>query len=258
MTGIPFYKMTGSGNDFVILDGRSTGPEQWPESRVRAICDRRNGVGADGLVILTPSGADSVRMIYWNSDGSLGAMCGNAALCCGRLATQLQLVRPGEFCLLTDAGAVRVRSFDAQQRAEINLPDFDPPKPFVRAALAEGDDVETVEPATRGRALRFDPALGSAGANVNFVAPETPSGGIWLIRTYERGVEGETLACGTGTVAASVSLAGRREARLPVRFRSRGGLELSVSALMSEERVSDAWLGGEGRLLFRGVWEPSD
>ena len=272
MTGIPFYKMTGSGNDFVILDGRSTGPEQWPEARVRAICDRRNGVGADGLVILTPSTSDSVRMIYWNSDGSLGAMCGNAALCCGRLATQLQLVHPDEFCLLTDAGAVRVRS---QRRAEINLPDFDPPKPFVRAALAEGerwmswvtvgvphlvvrvDDVETVEPATRGRALRFDPALGSAGANVNFVAPER-SGGRWLIRTYERGVEGETLACGTGTVAAAVSLAGRGEARLPVRFRSRGGLELSVRAVVAEGRISDAWLGGEGRLLFRGVWEPSD
>jgi diaminopimelate epimerase len=276
MTGIPFYKMTGSGNDFVILDGRSTGPEQWPESRVRDICDRRNGVGADGLVILTPSAADSVRMIYWNSDGSLGAMCGNAALCCGRLATQLQLVRPGEFCLLTDAGAVRVRSLDAQHRAEINLPDFDPPKPFVRVAPVEGehwlswvmvgvphlvvrvDDVETVQPATRGRALRFDPALGSAGANVNFVAPESPSGGIWLIRTYERGVEGETLACGTGTVAAAVSLAVHREAQLPVRFRSRGGQELSVRALVTEDRVSDAWLGGEGRLLFRGVWEPSN
>jgi diaminopimelate epimerase len=273
MTGVPFYKMTGSGNDFVILDGRSTRPEQWPEARVRAICDRRNGVGADGLVILTPSTADAVRMTYWNSDGSLGAMCGNAALCCGRLAIQLQLVHSGEFCLLTDAGAVRVRAPDAHQGAEIKLPDFDPPNPFTRSALDEGerwislvtvgvphlvvrvDDVETVEPATRGRALRFDPALGSTGANVNFVAPESPSAGTWLIRTYERGVEGETLACGTGTVAAAVSLACRGEARLPLGFRSRGGLELSVRALVSDARVSDAWLGGEGRLLFRGVWE---
>jgi diaminopimelate epimerase len=185
-------------------------------------------------------------------------------------------VRPGEFCLLTDVGAVRVRSPDAHQRAEINLPDFDPPKPFMRAALGEGerwislvtvgvphlvvrvDDVETVEPATRGRALRFDPALGSAGANVNFVASQGPSAGIWLIRTYERGVEGETLACGTGTVAAAVALAYRREARLPLNFRSRGGPELSVRAQVSDDRVAEVWLGGEGRLLFRGVWEPAD
>jgi diaminopimelate epimerase len=276
MSAIPFYKMTGSGNDFVILDGRSTGPDEWPEARVRAICDRRNGVGADGLVILTPSTSDSVRMKYWNSDGSFGAMCGNAALCCGRLAAQLQLVGSGEFCLLTDAGAVRVRSLDAGQGAEINLPDFEPPKPFGRAALAEGerwiswvavgvphlvvrvDDVEAVEPATRGRELRFDPALGSGGANVNFVAPESSSGGVWLIRTYERGVEGETLACGTGTVAAAVSLAHRREAELPARFRSRGGLLLSVRAQVSAVRISDAWLAGEGRLVFRGIWGPSD
>jgi diaminopimelate epimerase len=274
MTGVPFYKMTGSGNDFVILDGRSTAPEQWPEARVRAICDRRNGVGADGLVILTPLTSDSVRMTYWNSDGSPGAMCGNAALCCGRLATELQLVPGGEFCLLTDAGAVRVRSPDAHHHAEINLPDFDPPKPFVHTALAEGEswisvvtvgvphlvvrvnDIEMVEAATRGRFLRFHPALGSAGANVNFVTPETQSGGTWLIRTYERGVEGETLACGTGTVAAAVSLAYRREARLPLSFRSRGGLELSVHAQVSADRVSEAWLGGEGRMSFRGVWEP--
>ncbi len=97
MTGIPFFKMTGSGNDFVVLDGRSTTAEQWPEKRVRAICDRRNGVGADGLVLLIPATPDAVRMIYWNSDGSLGAMCGNAALCCGQLAARLQLVRAGEF-----------------------------------------------------------------------------------------------------------------------------------------------------------------
>ena len=108
--GTLFYKMTGSGNDFVMLDGRATSPDRWPPDRVRAICDRRNGVGADGLVILTPDTPGSVRMSYWNSDGSHGAMCGNAALCSGRLSVDLELVRPGEFCLLTDAGVVRVIS----------------------------------------------------------------------------------------------------------------------------------------------------
>jgi diaminopimelate epimerase len=99
--------MTGSGNDFVVLDGRATAADGWPPARVRAICDRRNGVGADGLVILTPSTPGAVRMSYWNSDGSSGAMCGNAALCSGRLSVDLEMVPPGEFCLLTDAGLER-------------------------------------------------------------------------------------------------------------------------------------------------------
>jgi diaminopimelate epimerase len=273
MTAIPFFKMTGSGNDFVVLDGRSTTAEQWPEERVRAICDRRNGVGADGLVLLTPSSADAVRMTYWNSDGSLGAMCGNAALCCSQLAVRLQLVQDTEFCLLTDAGTVRVKSSRGAGRAEINLPDFAPPDVFEGAALVDGerwmslvtagvphlvvrvDDIEAADPVTRGRFLRFHPALGAPGANVNFVAPGP--GQTWLIRTYERGVEGETLACGTGAVAAGAALAHRGEAALPVTFRSRGGLELFVRATLEPRRVSGPWLGGEGRLLFCGTWEPS-
>jgi diaminopimelate epimerase len=90
---------------------------------------------------------------------------------------------------------------------------------------------------------------------VNFVAPGIASGEPWRIRTYERGVEGETLACGTGTVAAAIALAARGEAPLPVRFRSRGGPELLVRAELNGARAMDIWLGGQGRLLFRGVWE---
>ena len=90
---------------------------------------------------------------------------------------------------------------------------------------------------------------------MNFVAPGVGAGEPWLIRTYERGVEGETLACGTGTVAAAVALAARGEARLPLRFRSRGGPELLVRAERGRQRGPDVWLGGQGRLLFRGVWE---
>ena len=107
----------------------------------------------------------------------------------------------------------------------------------------------------RGRRLRFDPRLGPAGANVNFVAPGAAGADPWLIRTYERGVEGETLACGTGTVAAALALADRGEAALPMRFRTRGGPELLVRARVAGRRALDAWLGGQGRLLFEGRWE---
>ena len=117
------------------------------------------------------------------------------------------------------------------------------------------DDIEAVDLLGRGGRLRSDPRLGAAGANVNFVgapaAPDEP----WLIRTYERGVEAETLACGTGTVAAGVALAAQGEATLPVRFRSRGGEELLVRAELNGRRASEVWLGGQGKLVFRAVWE---
>ena len=270
MRGTLFYKMSGSGNDFVILDGRFTEAARWPAAQVRAICDRRSGVGADGLVILTPVTPDSVRMAYWNADGSPGALCGNAALCSGRLAVALELVGAGEFCLLTDAGVVRVRAAAGADGAEINVPDEDLPGAHGGIELAAGeqwislgrvgvphlvirvDDIEAVDVTGRGQPLRSHSSLGSEGANVNFVAP---GNGSWLIRTYERGVEGETLACGTGTVAAALALAARGEATLPVRFRSRGGPELSVRGELEGSRAAGVWLGGEGRLVFRGVCE---
>jgi diaminopimelate epimerase len=268
--GTLVYKMSGSGNDFVVLDGRFTEAAHWAAPRVRAICDRRSGVGADGLVVLTPATADSVRMEYWNADGSHGALCGNAALCSGRLAVALELVPPGEFCLLTDAGVVRVRAAPTGDVAEINLPDVDLPREHGGIPALTGerwlslgtvgvphlvirvDDIEAADVAGRGRLLRSHGSVGPEGANVNFVAP---AGGSWLIRTYERGVEGETLACGTGTVAAALALESRGEARLPLRFRSRGGPELTVRAQLEGSRATGVWLGGQGRLIFRGVWE---
>ncbi len=272
MKGTLFYKMTGSGNDFVMLDGRATKPERWSPRRVRALCDRRTGIGADGLVILTPETSGTVRMSYWNSDGSHGAMCGNAALCSGRLSVELEMVSPGEFCLLTDAGMVRVISQAQHDEAEISLPDVELPRASeIEASSGERwlsfgavgvphlivrvDDVEDADVLGRGARLRSDPRVGPAGANVNFIGQAGDGDSRWLIRTFERGVEGETLACGTGTVAAALALGSRSEASLPVRFRSRGGPELTVRARLEGSRASDIWLAGQGRLLFRGVWE---
>jgi len=273
MRGTIVYKMTGSGNDFVLLDGRSTTPEQWPASRITRICDRRTGVGADGLVILTPDGSDAVRMAYWNSDGSRAELCGNAALCSVRLAVYLELAKAGELSLLTDAGVVRARCAPTGDEAEIGLPDFELPTQVsgidpgpaecwissvtvgVPHLVVRVDDVEAVDLPVRGRFLRSHSGLGPGGANVNFVSPPPALGRPWLIRTYERGVEGETLACGTGTVAAGVVLAVRGEAALPVHFRSRGGPELIVQARLEGQQARDVWLGGQGRLLFRGILE---
>jgi diaminopimelate epimerase len=273
MKGTVFYKMTGSGNDFVLLDGRNTTPEQWPGPRIAALCDRRDGVGADGLVILTPDDSEAVRMTFFNSDGSRAAMCGNAALCSTRLAAHLELGPFAGMRLLTDAGVVETRCLEDPARAEIHLPDVPIPKPVRQIRPRDGeraiwlgtvgvphlvllvDDVATVDVVERGRPLRFDPSAGPDGANVNFISNPQEGGAPWLIRTFERGVEGETLACGTGTVAAALALAVHCGTDLPLEFRSWGGQMLLVRATIQGDVATNVWLGGQGRLVFRGVWE---
>ena len=269
---VHFYKMTGSGNDFVVLDGRGTGPEEWPPERIRAVCDRRMGAGADGLVILAPEPERGVRMHFYNLDGGRAAMCGNAALCSTALAAHLGLGDAGGMTLSTDAGPFRTRVGAAPWTAELNLPDFALPAPVPGIAPEPGEEeialatvgvphlvvlvanVDRVDLARRGRELRHHPALGPVGANANFISPPARGDGAWRIRTFERGVEGETLACGTGTVAAAVFTGQRGLGSLPLRFRSRGGPILEVRAAIGAERASDVWLCGEGRLVYRGEW----
>lgn len=268
-----FFKMTGSGNDFVFLDGRAHRPEEWPRERIAGVCDRRQGVGGDGLVIITPEDSAAVRMIYYNSDGGRASMCGNAALCSTRLACRLGFANAAGLRLVTDAGTYEARCVGPGHMAEIHLADFPVPSPVpaietvgterilgvatvgVPHLVVLVDDIETVDIQRRGRALRFHPALGEAGANANFVAAPSASGAPWLIRTYERGVEGETLACGTGTVAAAVAIAAASGADLPLNFRSRGGAPLAVAAALGDGIARDVWLCGEGRLVYTGKLE---
>ncbi len=277
---VAFHKMTGSGNDFVMLDGRTTTEADWPAERIARACDRRDGVGADGLVLLTPTGPDRVRMTYFNSDGSRAAMCGNAALCSTRLAARLEIADPALLTLVTDAGDYQARCVGEGHLAEIRFPDTAVPE-RVAIPVAAGEhwvalgtvgvphlvtlvaDVAAVPLGVRGRELRFHPGAGPAGANANFVsrlasasstpAPD-PAEPTWAIRTYERGVEGETLACGTGTVAAALALAAAGLDQLPLRFRSASGRVLAVQAELDGHLASQVWLCGEGRLVYSGEW----
>jgi len=229
------------------------------------------GVGADGLVVLAPEAPDVVRMHFWNCDGSPAAMCGNAALCSTRLAAQIGLGQPEGMTLITGAGRFRSRSEAGPDQAALNLPPIELPQAITRIPLGAGerslhlstvgvphlvlevDDLEAIDLLGRGRELRSHPEVGPGGANVNFVSLN-PSGGPIGIRTYERGVEGETLACGTGTVAAGVVLALVGRASLPAEFKTRSGRPLRVSARIQPDSVVDLWLGGEGKLVFEGVW----
>ena len=274
---IVFHKMTGSGNDFVMVDGRTSDPAQWTTERIARICDRRNGIGGDGLVFVTPAGPDRVRMTYFNSDGSPAPMCGNAALCSTRLACRLEMADPAGMTLVTDAATFSTRCVGPGHMAELHLPDAELPvtlpialeagEQWIRRAtvgvphlLVLVNDLDAVEIDRRGRALRFAPEAGPGGANVNFVGrirppdPSDPSAASWGIRTYERGIEAETLACGTGTVAAGLALASLGLAELPCSFRSASGKLLSVAAVATDGCAHDIWLAGEGRLVGRGVW----
>src|SRR5207248_9076417 len=147
LVGTTIYKMTGSGNDFVMVDGRHTTPAEWSVDDIRAVCARGTGVGADGLVFVGPGsgpgtggGSDAVRMVYFNSDGSRAAMCGNAALCSTRLATRLGLGRPQGMTLETDAGVYDSRCAGPEERAELHLAPVPPPSTVPGLILAAGEE----------------------------------------------------------------------------------------------------------------------
>ena len=219
-SGRTFYKMSGSGNDFVFFDvGETSAGSLETTDAIRAISARRTGIGADGVVFLEPKSDSEFSIRYYNSDGSLGELCGNATLCALRLATDRRLVSPGEVTINTDAGLIHARMADGfpeidlapvtevtLESAGIARLDREEQLGFARVGVPHivivDSDVDTADIQERGSRIRRDRSLRD-GANVNFV---TASGSDWRIRTYERGVEGETLACGTGAVAAGILL----------------------------------------------------
>ena len=262
--GQPFVKMSGSGNDFVVIDARRPHDTRLEsEAAIRALCRRGTGVGADGLVLLKNDAEADFRMVYYNSDGSRASMCGNAALCCTRLASRTAATAELEF--ETDSGRLRGRM--TEQGPEIDLPPVTEVRPDSGIAGEPGearigfalagvphvtvlvDEVARVDVPGRGRALRTAKALAPAGANANFVS-RLEAG--WAIRTYERGVEAETLACGTGAVASAILITAWGLGTGPVGLTTRSGSELRVRL----SRVGDAWLpslAGEGRIVFEGI-----
>jgi diaminopimelate epimerase len=266
--GRQFYKLTGSGNDFVFVDARAGGAGGLAEPRViQAVCARGTGVGADGVVFIDPPAAAGHRFAirYFNRDGSLASLCGNASLCSVRLAVELEIAREGEdFSFGTGAGAVNGRL--TATGPEIDLQPVTQLRPDAGFAMIDGerrigfatvgvphvvvlcDDAGAVDVVGRGRPIRLDPSL-EAGANVNFVSHAVDG---WTMRTYERGVEAETLACGTGAVATAALLECWGEAGAMTVLRTRSGLPLQVRFRERAPGVRVPSLSGEGRVVFRG------
>lgn len=265
--------MSGSGNDFVVFDARGLRADPWERPDViLALCARGTGVGADGVVFLADARRPeaSLAMRYYNSDGSRGAFCGNATLCVTRLATELGIATPEGVAFETDGGLVPSRLGSAGP--EIDLPAVTESSAAVALSLEPGesrigfslvgvphlivrcDDVLAVDVAQRGRALR-NSGFRADGANVNFVSRH---GDHWSMRTYERGVEGETLACGSGAIATAILLEAWNESGLDTSLITRSGLLLRVRLRLD----GGSWLptlGGEGRVVFTGeLAEPTE
>jgi diaminopimelate epimerase len=267
--------MTGSGNDFVFFDAREVNTSRLTSPEViRAICHRHNGIGADGIVVLeglsstTPSAPASdtqARIHYFNADGTAADLCGNATLCSTVMAVDLGLAQAQGMGLDTPSGRIASRVVDGLP--EIRLQPVSRVLPQIDVERVQGEerigyaivgiphlvilceDADAVDLATRGPYLRRHPATGAPGANVNWVSPRAD--GSWRYRTFERGVEDETLACGTGAVATAILLSAWGAAKAPVTIRSSSGRDLIVS-LEGSDGVWQPTLRGEGRAVFRG------
>lgn len=265
LRGLRFWKMTGSGNDFVFIDGRAGDVDRFAGAEaIDRLCSRTDGVGADGVVFLEGHPSEPLAIRYYNRDGSRGELCGNASLCASSLAVRLGLAPAEGFRFSTDVGPINARIVAGQP--EIDLRPIQGLRPDAGIALAAGesrigfadsgvphlvvlvDDSDAVPLMARGAELRHHPSL-RTGANVNFISR---AGAKWRLRTYERGVEGETQACGTGSVACAALLAAwGLEAGPTVQLLTSSGRTLTVTLPAATEGARPS-LRGEGRLVFAG------
>ena len=265
---VRFWKLEGAGNDFLGLDGRAGG-FKLKRQQIADLCDRRRGVGADGvLVVEKPKvrGAD-FRMRYYNSDGGEAEMCGNGARCFALLARAVSGRKGNELRVQTQAGLLTLRMSGREVQVSMTEPTklrlgkkvvvagrkvvVDFLNTGVPHAVLFVRSVRSIDVAKQGRAIRYHSAFAPSGTNVNFV--EIGRGNRIHVRTYERGVEGETLACGTGVVAASILSNLRRGLRSPILVTTRGGDHLRVGFSMVNGQAREVTLQGPARIVYTGV-----
>ena len=257
---IPFTKMHGAGNDFIVVDDRElTFPIEDPSFMAR-ICARRTGIGSDGIILLQPSEVADLRMRFINPDGNEVGMCGNGARCFARRAYDLGAV-PEKMEIETQAGIVRAEVLkeiicltmtdpaDWRMGLDVGmdrLADF--VNTGVEHAVVRVDDLEGVDLQGLGSVIRYHELFAPAGANANFMKVEADAS--LSLRTYERGVEAETLACGTGAVAAALVAARQGWVQLPVAVHCAGGYDLAVDL-----GTEGATLSGGAATVFKGEVE---
>jgi diaminopimelate epimerase len=271
MSELRFHKMSGAGNDFVVIDNRQGRLQGNLNAFAAAVADRKRGVGADGVLLLEPSPRKDFRMRYFNADGSEADMCGNGGRCIARFATLVGAVGndmefenlAGDFraSVLADGQVNLQMTQPHSMELNLSLP--------IEGVVLKGhflntgvphvvvpvEDVEAVDVVGWGRQLRYHTRFAPKGSNANFVQVTGPAS--LKIRTYERGVEDETLACGTGSVAAAILMARLGEVQSPVKVVTRGGDTLSVSFKLEGDKATEVFLKGGAEVTFVGTLDPS-
>ncbi len=255
---IPFYKYQGTGNDFVIINGIEQNLNSIECSVVANICNRRFGIGADGLMIISKSANYDFEMIYYNSDGGLSTMCGNGGRCIAHLAKNLGIAENIVKFIAADGphqaevfnGQVALEMCDVSKIEKISENDYvvNTGSPhYVRITNYE-DLAHIVEV---GRSVRYNEPYATEGINVNLIHWD---GKMLHVATYERGVEDETLSCGTGVTAAALIAAMHYGIDAPVHVQTKGG-ELEVNFQQRQGMFTKVILKGPAVMVFKGQIE---
>jgi diaminopimelate epimerase len=265
---LEFTKMNGAGNDFVMIDNRD-GSRSFSREQITHLCDRHRGIGGDGLIAVegTP---ESLRMRYYNADGGEAEMCGNGARCFARFAARLIGLSEGTISFQTMAGPISAELLGEQVRLRMSEPhslqlahslkvegldlEVHSINTGVPHAVTFVSELESTPVVSQGRPLRHHQRFAPAGTNANFAQVLAP--GSLSIRTYERGVEDETLACGTGVVASALIHHLRTGAPSPVRVRVRGGDTLEVGFQIHDGHPTSVTLTGPADFVFEGSITP--
>jgi len=266
---IPFWKMSGSGNDFIMIDYRKPTPSQ-DEMRmfVSKVCRRGLSVGADGVILIRTSSVADYGWCYYNADGGEVEMCANGSRCAARFAFE-NGIAPAKHRFETLAGIVEAEVLPGSVgRVRVRLPDpsglrLNIPIPIngeqhvghlvntgVPHVVYFVDDLEKVDVVGIGRKTRYHSLFTPKGTNANFVTVINPH--QMMIRTYERGVENETLACGTGAIAAALIATALEKLEPPVHLRTRGGVMLIVDFKREGSDFKDTTLEGDARIIYKG------
>ncbi len=265
---VSFAKMSGTGNDFIVIDHRRTVvPVEKQSEFVRQVCRRMFSVGADGVIFIETSQEADFTWRFYNGDGSVAEMCGNGARCAARFAYARGIAEK-KMSFLTLAGIIEAEILDDDEVSLLMTPPVDfrtglevecgggmrdvlfmnSGVPHAVLFLDEGVDVPVKD---WGRTIRFHELFQPAGSNVNFVQPIS-DGGI-RVRTYERGVEDETMACGTGAVASAIFAAAQGIVSSPVTVTTSGGEKLTiVFDLQDDGSAENVYLQGPARIIYIG------
>jgi len=269
MEMIPFTKMNGCGNDFILIDNRSGRVAADPADLARRVCRRKLSVGADGLILIEDAAGFDFQWQFYNSDGSRAEMCGNGARCAARYAHELGIAGP-QMTFKTDAGPIQAEMRGDQAKVKMTPPgdcrleyriDLDN-GPLMISSINTGvphvvvamEDLATADIVPAGRAIRYHDRFAPAGTNVNFVSP-LAEGGL-QVRTYERGVEDETLACGTGCVASALVTAACRDWPSPIPVTTRSGGVLTIHFEREGDRFREVYMEGDARIVYTGELHP--